>query len=239
MTTDATAPAPREAEGETLALLRAALVGGRYGRLAAVSSFGAESAVLLHLIARIRAATPVLFIDTGMLFAETLRYRDDLASRLGLTDVRTVRPGRDAVRRNDVWGRLHLTDPDACCDLRKTRVLDAALDGFDGWITGRKRHQAATRADLGLIETAANGKAKLNPLAFWTPEGLADYAARFDLPQHPLVAHGYASIGCAVCTSPVADGEDARAGRWRGRNKTECGIHFDNGRIVRRPTAHA
>ena len=239
MTTDTTAPAPREAEGETLALLRAALVGGRYGRLAAVSSFGAESAVLLHLIARIRAATPVLFIDTGMLFAETLRYRDDLAFRLGLTDVRTVRPGRDAVRRGDAWGRLHLTDPDACCDLRKTRVLDAALDGFDGWITGRKRFQAATRLAIAPVETAANGKTKLNPLAHWSPDALVDYAARFDLPQHPLVAHGYASIGCAACTSPVAAGEDARAGRWRGRDKTECGIHIVNGAIVRGAPNHA
>lgn len=232
-------PVPPDRQAETLTLLRQAFVDKRFGRVAAVSSFGAESAVLLHLIARVDAAAPVMFIDTGMLFAETLAYRDDLAARLGLADVRTIRPTRDAVRRADPWGRLHQSDPDACCDLRKTQTLDAALEDFDGWITGRKRHQATTRSDLGLIERAANGKTKLNPLAFWSPDDLAEYATAFDLPQHPLVAHGYPSIGCAVCTSPVRKGEDARAGRWRGRDKTECGIHIVDGAIVRGTPANA
>lgn len=231
-------PAPPDRQAETLDLLRQAFVEERFGRIAAVSSFGAESAVLLHLIARVDRNAPVLFIDTGMLFAETLAYRDDLAARLGLEDVRTIRPARAAVRRADPWGRLHMSDPDGCCDLRKTQTLDAALEGFDGWITGRKRHQAATRADLDLIEQVANGKTKLNPLAFWSPDDLAEYADAFDLPQHPLVAHGYLSIGCAVCTSPVNEGEDARAGRWRGRDKTECGIHIVDGAIVRGAPAH-
>ncbi|WP_375566995.1 phosphoadenylyl-sulfate reductase [Oceaniradius stylonematis] len=239
MTTDATAPAPPDTQGATLDLLREALIDRRFGDVAAVSSFGAESAVLLHLIASVDRTAPVLFIDTGMLFAETLAYRDELASRLGLTDVRTIRPAREAVRGTDIWGRLHLTDPDACCDLRKTQVLDAALEGFDGWITGRKRHQALTRSDIEPVETAPNGKTKLNPLALWSPDDLAAYAEAFDLPPHPLVGQGYPSIGCAVCTSPVRPGEDARAGRWRGRDKTECGIHIVDGAIVRVAPSHA
>ncbi|MCR9123694.1 MAG: phosphoadenylyl-sulfate reductase [Phyllobacteriaceae bacterium] len=239
MTANAPAPAPPDTESATLALLSETLIGGRFGRVAAVSSFGAESAVLLHLIARVEPAAPVLFIDTGMLFAETLAYRDELASRLGLTDVRSIRPEREAVRRTDIWGRLHMTDPDACCDLRKTQVLDAALDGFDGWITGRKRHQALTRSDIEPVEQASNGKTKLNPLALWSPDDLTSYAEAFDLPPHPLVRHGYPSIGCAVCTSPIQPGEDARAGRWRGHDKTECGIHIVDGAIVRGAPTHA
>lgn len=228
--------APLDREAETLALLRQAFTEQRFGRIAAVSSFGAESAVLLHLIARIDRGAPVLFIDTGMLFAETLGYKADLVRHLGLTDVRTVAPDGSVIRDNDAWGRLHRTDPDACCVLRKTSVLDAALEGFDGWITGRKRFQAATRAEIELVETSTNGMTKLNPLAHWTAHMLADYAARFDLPAHPLVADGYASIGCAVCTRPVEEGEDGRAGRWHGTDKVECGIHIDNGQILRTAT---
>ena len=231
-------PALRDREHETLDLLRTALAEQRFGRIATVSSFGAESAVLLHLIARVDRATPVIFIDTRMLFAETLDHKIAVTRHLGLSDVRTVSPDGQVIRAKDAWGRLHLTDPDACCDFRKTQVLDAALAGFDGWITGRKRFQALTRSDLDLVERAADGRTKLNPLAFWTADDIADYADLHDLPQHPLAAHGYASIGCAACTSPVGDGEDARAGRWRGMGKVECGIHFENGRIVRRPAAH-
>lgn len=239
MTANAPAPAQPDTESATLAFLGEALVGKRFGRIAAVSSFGAESAVLLHLIARLDRSAPVLFIDTGMLFAETLAYRDELTATLGLTDVRTIGSSREAVRNKDTWGRLHMTDPDACCDLRKTQVLDAALEGLDGWITGRKRHQALTRSDIEPVERAANGKIKLNPLALWSPDDLTTYSETFDLPPHPLVGHGYRSIGCAVCTSPVRPGEDARAGRWRGRDKTECGIHIVDGAIVRGTPTHA
>jgi len=239
MTANAPALVPPDTERATLALLGEALIGKRFGRVAAVSSFGAESAVLLHLIARVDRSAPVLFIDTGMLFAETLAYRDELMATLDLTDARTIGPARDDVQRNDPWGRLHQSDPDACCAFRKTSVLDAALEDFDGWITGRKRHQALTRSDIEPVEHTANGKIKLNPLALWLPADLAAYAEAFDLPQHPLVAHGYPSVGCAVCTSPVRPGEDARAGRWRGRDKTECGIHIVDGAIVRDTLTHA
>lgn len=201
---------------------------GALGRIALVSSFGAESAVLLHMAALVDRATPVLFLDTEMLFPETLAYQRDLATRLGLTNIHHVRPG-------PVAHDLHQTDPDACCAARKAAPLERALDGFDGWITGRKRFQSGTRAVLPLVESDA-GRIKLNPLAFWSPDRIAAYFDTYALPRHPLTARGYPSIGCVPCTTPVAPGEDPRAGRWRGHEKTECGIHFVNGRAERTPS---
>lgn len=216
-----------ELTSNALALLKAAISDARYGEVATVSSFGAESAVLLHLVAQVDQTAPVLFIDTRMLFQETLDYKIKLTRHLGLTDVRTISPEWQEIRKRDIWGRMHSDNPDACCDFRKTSVLDNALAPFDGWITGRKRFQALTRNDLRSVEKASNGKTKLNPLADWHPDDLSEYLEWFDLPQHPLTNHGYASIGCATCTSPVAEGEDSRSGRWRGMNKIECGIHLD------------
>jgi len=195
------------------------------GRIAVVSSFGADSAVLLHLVAGIDPGVPVLFLDTDKLFGETRRYRDRLVERLGLTDVRTIGPDPIAVAERDPEGVLWARDPDACCALRKVEPLARALEPFDAWINGRKRHQSASRADLDLIETA-DGRVKLNPLADWDPAALAAYFARHDLPPHPLVEDGYRSIGCMPCSDRVADGEDDRAGRWRGMAKIECGIHL-------------
>ncbi|MFZ2103709.1 MAG: phosphoadenylyl-sulfate reductase [Oricola sp.] len=220
-------------------VLREALIEKKHGNIAVVSSFGAESAALLHLVAEANPATPVIFIDTRMLFEETLAYKDALVRRFGLTDVRTVSPDGGAIRATDPYGRLHLTDADACCGFRKTNVLAEALAEFDGWITGRKRFQASTREDVELFERSRDGKLKVNPLAHWTKEDIDAHFAAFDLPQHPLIEHGYLSIGCASCTSPVKDGEDARAGRWRGSEKTECGIHFENGKMVRSASAGA
>lgn len=203
------------------------------GAVALVSSFGAESAVLLHMVARIEPATPVLFLETGMLFPETLAYQRDLAARLGLADVRLIRPDPADLAADDPDGTLHAENPDGCCFLRKTLPLRRALAPFGAWISGRKRFQATTRAALPLFEAdRATGLLKVNPLAEWTPAMLRDYMARHALPPHPLVARGYASIGCAPCTTPVAEGEDPRAGRWRGRAKVECGIHFDGTRWV-------
>ncbi|MEO0543815.1 MAG: phosphoadenylyl-sulfate reductase [Pseudomonadota bacterium] len=218
---------------ETLLLLRAGLAEQRFGRLAAVSSFGADSAVLLHLISQVERDTPILFIDTRMLFQETLDYKAELIRFLGLTDVRTVAPDGQVIREKDPWGSLHKTDPDGCCAFRKTNVLHNALNGFDGWISGRKRHQSFSRSGLSHIEHQVNGRTKLNPLADWSAQDLKDYAFAFDLPQHTLVNEGYPSIGCAPCTSKVSEGEDMRSGRWRGMDKVECGIHFENGKIVR------
>lgn len=203
------------------------------GRIALVSSFGAESVVLLHMAAVIDRATPVLFVDTQMLFTETLVYQAEVAERLGLSNLRILRgPG---IAARDPSGDLHRTDPDACCTLRKTEPLQRALNGFDGWITGRKRFQSGSRAALDFFEAeAGTGRLKVNPLAHWAPEDVRAYMEENRLPRHPLVARGYPSIGCAPCTSPVASGEDPRAGRWRNRDKDECGIHFVNGRMVRK-----
>ena len=205
-------------------------------RLALVSSFGAESVALLHLAARVKKDLPVLFIDTQMLFPETLAYQREVAIRLGLTKITVIRAEDIAARDPD--GTLHQRDPDACCALRKTLPLQTALQGFDGWITGRKRFQSGTRAQLPHFEAEeatdeAPARIKVNPLAFWSAGDVQDYIEENNLPRHPLVARGYPSIGCAPCTSPVAAGEDLRAGRWRGKEKDECGIHFAGGKVVR------
>ncbi|CAN5484771.1 phosphoadenylyl-sulfate reductase [soil metagenome] len=194
------------------------------GRIAVVSSFGAESAVLLHLVAAIDRATPVLFIDTGRHFVETLRYRDRLTAHLGLSDVRSVGPTAEELARLDGDATRAVWDPDGCCAFRKTEPLQRALGGFAAWITGRKRFQASTRLDLPVFEPDPP-HIKINPLASWSTADLVTYVAEHRLPPHPLVAQGFASIGCAPCTSAVRPREEARAGRWRGFGKTECGIH--------------
>ncbi|MCI5038916.1 MAG: phosphoadenylyl-sulfate reductase [Donghicola eburneus] len=216
-------------------VLEQALQDPQAGELALVSSFGAESVVLLHLVSIIDRSTPVIFIDTQMLFAETLAYQSDLAERLAFTDMRVIRAAESEIARNDPDGTLHQFSTDACCTLRKTVPLENALKGFDGWITGRKRFQAGTRAALDFFEVEeGTGRIKVNPLAKWAPEDIKNYMEENRLPRHPLVAKGYPSIGCAPCTSPVKEGEDPRAGRWRGQDKTECGIHFVNGKMVRK-----
>lgn len=197
------------------------------GKLAMVSSFGAESVVLLDMLAKIAPETPVIFLDTEMLFPETLSYQRQVAEQLGLTDVRVVTPDRTAVFEKDVDGILHLADTDACCALRKTQPLARALEGFDGWITGRKRYQNGARATLEPFEfDKVTRRFKVNPLARWGRSEIAAYMQAHALPRHPLVAQGYPSIGCMPCTARVGEHEDPRAGRWKGQEKTECGIHF-------------
>ena len=215
------------------AVLRHALSDPDLGPVALVSSFGAESVVLLHMLARIDPTVPVLFLETGMLFPETLEYQRQLSARLGLADLRLIRPDAAARAAQDPDDTLHRRDPDACCALRKTAPLAAALAGFDGWITGRKRYQGSSRAALEFFEVDSAGRIKVNPLAHWSPRDVEEYRVNNSLPRHPLVAQGYPSIGCAPCTSAVRPGEDPRAGRWRGSDKTECGIHIVDGRIVR------
>jgi phosphoadenosine phosphosulfate reductase len=194
------------------------------GRIALVSSFGAESAVLLHMLAAIDPATPVLFLDTGQLFGQTLDYRKALAKRLGLTDVRDLRPAFSDLAIHDPKADLWRRDAEACCQIRKVAPLNLGLSEFDAWITGRKRFQSATRAHLPIVEES-QGKLKVNPLAAWGRDELDAYAAAHDLPAHPLTAFGYPSVGCWPCTKPVESGEDLRSGRWAGSEKTECGIH--------------
>jgi phosphoadenosine phosphosulfate reductase len=216
----------RRYSGVTAEMLLRALIEREFcGRLAVVSSFGAESAVLLALIAEIDRGVPILFLDTGKLFGETLRYRDRLIATLGLRDVRTLHPRSEDLAAADADGMLWLDDPDRCCALRKVVPLANALCGFDAWISGRKRYQAAARAALPLFEMDDAGRIKINPLAGWSHAQIeAEFAAR-DMPRHPLVGKGYLSIGCVTCTDRVSPGENPRAGRWRGRVKTECGIH--------------
>jgi len=206
-------------------ILKAALDPSLGLKAAAISSFGAESAALLHLIAREDAALPVVFLETGQHFFQTLQYRKQLTESLGLSDVRLVTP--DAAEKADLDARddLWKTDADACCDLRKTRPLARATVGFTALITGRKRHQNTTRAALKPFEVL-DGVLRINPLADWAAEDVDAHLTAHALPRHPLVEHGYLSIGCHTCTQPVKDGEDARAGRWSGMDKTECGIHL-------------
>lgn len=203
------------------------------GPVAMVSSFGADSVVLLHMISQIAPDTPVLFIDTEMLFDATLTYQRDVARHLGLTDIRVVKPAREALLERDVDGVLHHFDPNACCALRKTEPLENALEGFGGWITGRKRIHGGARQTLPLYEKNER-RIKINPLANWTQAMVSDYIAQHDLPRHPMVAQGYPSIGCLPCTTPAEADEDPRAGRWRGKAKSECGIHFKDGKPMRR-----
>ncbi len=195
------------------------------GKIAAVSSFGADSAVLLDIIARVDRSLPVLFLDTGKHFEETLSYRDALAADFGLTDIRVLTPDEDALARIDPDGRLHQSDTDACCDIRKVEPLARGVAPFRAWFTGRKRFQASTRAALPVFEPVG-ARIRINPLARWTTADQADYMRVHSLRENPLVAYGYLSIGCFPCTQPVKPGEDARSGRWSGWAKTECGIHL-------------
>jgi len=204
-----------------------ALAVGRlfHGAIGAVSSFGADSAVLLHMIAEADRHLPVVFLDTGKHFSETLDYRDALAADFGLTDIRVVSPEAAALARVDPAGRLHETDVDACCEVRKVEPMARGIEPFRAWFTGRKRFQAATRSALPAFE-AVGPRIRVNPLAHWTTADQADYMRAHRLRENPLVAYGYLSIGCFPCTRPVRPGEDARSGRWAGQAKTECGIHL-------------
>jgi phosphoadenosine phosphosulfate reductase len=237
---EALAPAPAPANGayvhaETLAARFAGwsaadmlddLIHGEFpGRIALVSSFGANSVVLLHLVASVDRATPVIFIDTSKIFGSTHRYRDEIVARLKLSDVRIAQPDLAALTAQDADSVLWLRNPDKCCSIRKVAPLSRALFGFDAWISGRKRYQGGARTSLPRIEADGN-RIKINPIADWTREDIGAYLARHDLPEHPLVADGFRSIGCMPCTTRAADGEDERDGRWRGTDKTECGIHL-------------
>ncbi|MFN4061681.1 MAG: phosphoadenylyl-sulfate reductase [Paracoccus hibiscisoli] len=215
-------------------VLRRAVTDPDLGQVALVSSFGAESVVLLHMVSRVAPGLPVLFIDTQMLFAETLAYQQEVSAKLGLTNVQVISASDAEIAAHDPDGTLHKVNPDACCDFRKTVPLERVLSGYDAWITGRKRFQNGQRAALEFFEPEPPTRLRVNPLAHWRPEDVQDYMVENRLPRHPLVAQGYPSIGCAPCTSPVAPGEDPRSGRWRGQEKSECGIHFIGGRMVRR-----
>lgn len=221
---DAAAMEARFAGVSTQDMLAELLLGELRGRIAAVSSFGTESAVLLHMVAQVDRDVPVIFTNTQKMFGETLEYRDELSERLGLTDLRVFRPDPRILAAKDTTGLRWSYDPDGCCEIRKVEPLRRALLPFDAWISGRKGFQSSTRAALPRFEVD-EGRLKLNPLADWNKERLEAYFAEHELPRHPLETNGYPSIGCKPCTSKVLPGEDPRAGRWRGWEKVECGIH--------------
>ena len=192
--------------------------------LALVSSFGTESAALLKVMADVDPAIPVVFLDTGWLFEETLAYRDTLIATLGLRDVRSIKPLDETLSREDPDRELWFSDPDACCRIRKVEPLKRALAPFAAWINGRKRFQGGLRADIPVVEQDGI-RLKFNPFANVSREQIEAIFKESNLPPHPLTASGFLSVGCMPCTSRTSPDEDARAGRWRGRPKTECGIH--------------
>ncbi|MEP9360317.1 phosphoadenylyl-sulfate reductase [Sphingomonas sp. KR3-1] len=209
---------------DTPEMLREVLGNHMLGDVALVSSFGAESAALLHLVAQADPNVPVIFLDTGKHFPETLAYRDQLVDFIGLKNLQIIAPDPEAIEKRDATGLRWSYDPDGCCEIRKVIPLEKALAGFDTSITGRKAFQASTRNALPRFEVEGD-RLKFNPLASWTKDDIEAYFVEHDLPRHPLEAQGYLSIGCAPCTSVVKPGEDPRSGRWRGWDKTECGIH--------------
>jgi len=192
--------------------------------LALVSSFGTESAALLKVMADVDPAIPVVFLDTGWLFEETLAYRDTLIATLGLTDVRSIKPLEATLSREDPERELWFSDPDACCRIRKVEPLARALKPFSAWINGRKRFQGGARAEIPVVEDDG-AKLKFNPFANVSREEIEAIYTMAKLPPHPLLASGYLSVGCMPCSSRTAPGEDSRTGRWRGQAKRECGIH--------------
>jgi phosphoadenosine phosphosulfate reductase len=229
ITTDAAPPSAATLndalrEASPAEVIAAALRAVGRDRLALVSSFGTESAALLKVMADVDPAIPVIFLDTGWLFEETLAYRDTLIAALGLCDVRSIKPSEDALTREDPDRELWFSDPDACCRIRKVEPLARALKPFDAWINGRKRFQGGARAEIAVVEEDGE-KLKFNPFANVSREEIEAIYKLSKLPAHPLVASGYLSVGCMPCSSRTSPDEDARAGRWRGRAKTECGIH--------------
>jgi len=221
---DAARLSEKLAEATPAEIVAAALrVAGR-DRLAVASSFGIESATLLKIVADVDPSIPVLFLDTGWLFPETVAYRDTLIARLGLTDVRTITPSAEAVVAQDPSRNLWSADPDACCYLRKVEPLSEALSGFDAWINGRKRYQGGMRKSIPAVETEGP-RLKFNPLARVTPPEIVQMFKAWDLPRHPLAGQGFSSVGCMPCTRRTNPGDTARAGRWADSEKTECGIH--------------
>ena len=224
-------------EMDGVAVLRQAVADLLPGDIAIVSSFGADSSVLLHMVAEVDRTLPVYFLETGKHFVETLVYVETLKEHLGLSNIRWLRPDPKDIARFDPRGDLWETDPDSCCHIRKTEPLDAELAGYGGWITGRKRYQTAERGVLPHFELTSDDRIKVNPLAYFSDTDVNAYKVAHGLPEHPLFARGYKSIGCAPCTTIVAEGEDPRAGRWRGLNKKECGIHFDFNGAIAKPVA--
>lgn len=204
------------------------------GQIVLASSLGVDSVVLLHMVSKINPDLPIVFLDTGKHFRETLAYRDQLVKTFGLTNFQNIRPDSTELSAEDPDGLLNQSEPDACCNLRKVRPLDRVIQQYAVRITGRKRYQTRQRANMGILEMGGE-QIKLNPLAYWSAKDVTAYIRRYDLPPHPMLTLGYLSIGCQPCTTRVVEGEDPRAGRWRHSDKTECGIHLVNGKWEKVP----
>jgi phosphoadenosine phosphosulfate reductase len=209
---------------DAMSVLRDAIEHTWTGKIAVLSSFGAEAAITLHMVSRIDPTIPVLFLDTGRHFAQTEQYQRQLTEQLGLTGVRLLQPNAAQAAEQDPDGMLWSRDPDACCALRKVRPLDGVLGDYDALITGRKQVHGGTRISLPVVERI-NSRIRINPLAAWSKHEIQAYFKQFNLPQHPLTDMGYTSVGCWTCTAPASDEHAARSGRWLGQDKTECGIH--------------
>ena len=215
---------------DTSTMLKTLFEEDALGEVALVSSFGTEAAVLLDLVAKADATIPVIFVDTLKMFPETLEYRNALIEKLGIQNARIISPDENVLAEKDENELRWSYDPDGCCAIRKVEPLARAKSCLDAWISGRKAFQSTTRENLPRFEVE-DGRLKINPLGDWVKEDLEDYFEEHALPRHPLEAQGYLSVGCAPCTSKVKPGEDPRAGRWRGWEKSECGIHEETSAV--------
>ena len=227
LTLEATEMLVRTAELSAVEFLTTILRDEFKDEICVVSSFGAESAVLLHMVAQIDPTTPVIFLNTGKLFGETLRYRDRLQTLLGLTDVRSIGSHPTDLAEKDSNEDLWQKNNDLCCHIRKFLPQQRALKGFKAVLTGRKRFQTTQRSSMQRIEIDDEAAARLrvNPIADFTLDDLQAYLETHNLPKHPLVKDGYLSIGCMPCTDKVKEGNDYRSGRWSEQEKEECGMH--------------
>jgi phosphoadenosine phosphosulfate reductase len=188
------------------------------------SSFGAESACLLSLATRIKPDIKVMFVDTGFLFGETLAFRDALTSRLKLNVVE-FGPKIPHAEFLAQYGRLYEKDPDLCCEINKVEPMRRAIAGLKAWMSGVRADQTAYRKGLKTVELKPNGLYKVSPILAWDAKKVFYYLKEQGLPMHPLWEKGYASIGCEPCTAVPGNPDDPRSGRWKGQNKSECGIH--------------
>lgn len=196
-----------------------------FGDIAVSSSFQTQSVPLLHMIAITTPELPVLFIDTGYHFPETIAFRDHLARVWNLNLVIIKGSATAADTELHAGQPLYRTNPDLCCDTRKVAPMRAAMHRYPTLISGIRRDQSAIRAEAQVVETSGEGRVRVHPLLEWTQADVDRYAKRHDLPEHPLRAIGYTSIGCSPCTRPPGTGADQRSGRWQGTGKTECGLH--------------
>lgn len=212
----------------------------RFPRIGFATGFGVEGCVLVDVIARERLPIDLFTLDTGLLFPETYTLWRRLEERYGLA-IRAVRPERSVAQQAAEFGeRLWEREPERCCGMRKVAPLGQALAGLEAWVTAIRRDQSRERSGIRILEWDDRfDLAKVNPLAHWTAPDVWLYVRQNDVPFNPLHEQGYPSIGCVPCTSPVLPGEEPRAGRWRGREKKECGIHGGSGRPIplRNPTA--